>query len=435
MILNEIKKNVCDTIDNYRSEIINCGRYILNNPELGYREYKTSEYFRNKLNELNISYEYPLGITGVKGVIRGKESKINVCIIGELDAVKSPEHPNADHITEAAHACGHNVQIAVLLGVAYGLIKSDCMKDLFGDVILFAVPSEEFIEVEQKLEMIKNKTINYIGGKQQLIHEGAFDDIDMAIMVHAQPNTPEMKVFTRGGSLGFIAENIRFIGKEAHGAEPFDGINALNAAMLALMGIHANRETFSENDKIRIHPIITKGGDLVNTIPADVKIETYIRGANIEAINKGKAVVNRVVKGAAEMIGAEVDIQEIKGYLPLIQNEELTNLFESNAAIFIDGNNITKDVDMIGSTDIGDLSHLIPCIQPTIGGFSGAAHSKDFLIENEEFVYITSSKLIATTIIDLLYNNAEKAISIKKNFSSQLSKKDYLNNMKCRKGI
>lgn len=435
MILNEIKKNVCDTIDNYRSEIINCGRYILNNPELGYREYKTSEYFRNKLNELNISYEYPLGITGVKGVIRGKESKINVCIIGELDAVKSPEHPNADHITEAAHACGHNVQIAVLLGVAYGLIKSDCMKDLFGDVILVAVPSEEFIEVEQKLEMIKNKTINYIGGKQQLIHEGAFDDIDMAIMVHAQPNTPEMKVFTRGGSLGFIAENIRFIGKEAHGAEPFDGINALNAAMLALMGIHANRETFSENDKIRIHPIITKGGDLVNTIPADVKIETYIRGANIEAINKGKAVVNRVVKGAAEMIGAEVDIQEIKGYLPLIQNEELTNLFESNAAIFIDGNNITKDVDMIGSTDIGDLSHLIPCIQPTIGGFSGAAHSKDFLIENEEFVYITSSKLIATTIIDLLYNNAEKAISIKKNFSSQLSKKDYLNNMKCRKGI
>ncbi len=426
MNLKEIKDRVCHAIDIHRSEILSCGKYILNNPEMGYKEHKTSEYIRKKFEELNIPYEYPIALTGVKGKIKGEQSKLNVCIIGEMDAVKSPSHPKAASDTGAAHSCGHNVQVATLLGVAYGLIKSGCMKEFSGDVTVFAVPAEEFVEISERLEFKAMNKINCLGGKQELIYQGAFDDIDIAMMVHSQAQTPERKLLTRGSSLGFMAKNIQFKGVEAHGAEPFDGINALNAAMLALAGINANRETFSEKEKIRIHPIITKGGELVNTIPDNVQLETYIRGADINAINKGVKVVDRAVEGAACMIGAKANIESIMGYMPLKQNLEISNLLEENALNFIPEEDIIKGVDMIGSTDMGDLSQIIPCIQPTMGGFKGAAHSKDFSVTDEEWAYITASKLLAMTVVDLLYDNALKGINIKNNFKPLLTKDEYL---------
>lgn len=426
MNLEKLKNDICNTIDSYKDEILNCGEYILNNPELGYKEYKTSEYIRKKFAELNIPYTYPIALTGVKGKIKGKNNNLNVCIIGEMDAVKSRDHPYANPDTGSAHSCGHNIQIATLLGVAYGLTKSKSMENLHGDVTLLAAPAEEFIEVGERLKLKEANKITYLGGKQELIHQGAFDDVDIAIMIHSQANTPEIKLFTRGNSLGFVVKNIDFKGKAVHNAEPFEGINALNAAMLSLSGINANRETFSEKEKIRIHPIITKGGELINAIPANVQLETYIRGANINSINKGMKVVDNVVKGAAYMVGAKSNINTIKGYLPLNQNLELSSIVEKNALNFISEENIVKGEDMIGSTDMGDLSYIIPCIHPTIGGFKGAAHSKDFSTTNKQWTYITASKLLAMTVVDLLYNNASNGINIKNNFKPLMTKDEYL---------
>jgi len=122
MNVNELKSIVLQTISENVEEIINIGDTILNTPELGYREEKTSKYVRNVLEGLGIEYSYPHAMTGIKATLKGKESKYNVCIIGEMDAVKCAGHKNEGDLS-AAHACGHNAQIATMLGVAIAIKK------------------------------------------------------------------------------------------------------------------------------------------------------------------------------------------------------------------------------------------------------------------------------------------------------------------------
>ena len=412
-----MKEKLCRVIEENKDKIIDWGRELLSMPEYGYKEVKSSAFVRNVFDELSVPYKYPFAVTGIKGEIKGKSDDVNICIIGELDAVCSYEHPYSDPLTGAAHACGHNAQVAAMLGVAMGFAKSGIMNELFGRLSFIAAPAEEFIDIEYRYRLKNEGKIEYFGGKQQLIYEKAFSDVDIAIMLHSQANTPVGVIYPDCTSLGFTAKEIAFKGIEAHGAEPFDGINALNAAALSIMGINCNRETFRDEDNIRIHPIITKGGDIVNTVPADVRMETYVRGSNREAIEKAAEKVDRAVKGAAYSVGAEAFINNAGGYLPLKQNKELALIIGENAEAL--GWNAVYGSRMTGSTDMGDLGHYIPCIHPTIGGFSGTAHSKNFKIEDEEAVYIASAKLIAMTVYDLLSNKALIAKSIKENFKGE----------------
>ena len=411
-----MKKRIIDTIDQYRQDIIDCGEKVKRNPELGYKEFKTAQTVKDYFDALGIEYEDSLAITGVKGVVGKKDAKINVCIIGELDAVKCYDHPFADKETGAAHACGHNAQIASMIGAAYGLVKSGVLDQLDGKITFFAVPAEEFVELDYRKHLIESGKVTYMAGKQELIHLGQFDDIDMALMIHAHAQTPDFKVFINGSSLGFEAKQITFEGKAAHGSEPFNGINALNAAMLSLMAINANRETFKDEDRVRIHPIITNGGDLVNVIPDRAVIETYVRGANPDAIADACKKVDNAASAGALAVGAKCTVENIKGYAPLMQDKIMSEIFENNALLFTQPENVYHGVNMTGSTDIGDLSQIIPCIQPTMGGFSGALHGKDFAISDEEAVYITGSKLLALTVYDLLKDGAKLAREVKENF-------------------
>jgi len=414
----EMKEKIFKAIDDNRDSIIACGEYILQNPEFGYKEFKTAQLVKNEFDKLGIPYESELAVTGVKGTIGKKDAKINVCIIGELDAVKCFEHPMANPETGAAHACGHNAQIASMIGAAYGIVKSGVLDEIDGKITFFAVPAEEFIELDYREQLVKNGQITYMAGKQELIHIGAFDDIDMAIMIHSHALTPEFNVYVDGTSLGFETKQITYEGKAAHGSEPFNGVNALNAAMLGLMGINANRETFRDEDRIRIHPIITNGGDIVNVIPDRAVIETYVRGANYKAIEDACQKVDNAVNAGAMAIGAKCTIKNVRGYRPLIQDKKLSAVFEENALMFTNEENIYHGVNMTGSTDMGDLSEIMPAIQPTMGGFTGALHSKEFEIADKEAVYISASKILACTAYDLLKNGAEKAIEIKSSFKS-----------------
>ncbi|MEG1441086.1 MAG: amidohydrolase [Oscillospiraceae bacterium] len=417
-----MKKSVVKTIDSFKDDIIACGDYILQNPELGFKEKKTSEYIKKEFKKLSIPYEENLAITGVKGKLKGKKSGINVCVIGEMDAVKCLENKFSDNETGAAHACGHNAQIAMMLGVAYGLKESGVMDFLCGDVTFMAVPAEEFVEIEYREQLKKKGKIGYLSGKQELIRIGAFNDIDIAIMIHSEAGTPEPNIFLNGSSLGFIAKNIEFYGKSAHAARPYEGINALNAASLSLMAIHANREVFRDEDKIRIHPIITNGGDLVNVVPSKVTMETYVRGANMPAIINAAQKVDNAINGSCISIGATCKITDIQGYMPLLQDEYLSEVFEKNALDFVNKENIFHNIDMTGSTDMGDLSNIIPCIQPTMGGFLGSAHGADFEISSKETAYITTSKILATTIIDLLSDDGKIGKEIIENYKKKKKK-------------
>ena len=277
-----LKQAVCAAIDQHREKIFEIGEAIRVNPELGYKEFKTAQRVKEVFEEMGLPYQEKVALTGLIAQMKGRSPGVKMAVMGELDAVVCPGHPQADPVTGAAHSCGHHAQVAAMLGMAMGLQSGGAMEYLDGDLSLMAVPAEEAVEIEWRQSLIDQGKIRYIGGKQNMIKDGYFDDIDLAMMVHG---TTGDKIEMADTSTGFVVKFVRYLGKEAHaGGAPHLGINALNAAQIGLAAINANRETFQDKDTIRVHPIITKGGDLVNVVPADVRIETYIRGKTMEGV-------------------------------------------------------------------------------------------------------------------------------------------------------
>ena len=418
-----LKQQACAEIDANREAIISFGKACMATPELGYTEHVTSAAVRAELDSVGVKDICPVALTGQKGWIYGKNSAATVMIMGELDAVISPQHPHANPITGAAHVCGHAAQLAVLIGCAIGISKVAAHLD--GDVCLAATPAEEYVQIKERQALRHAGKINWLGGKQQMIAEGAFDDIDIAMMVHAETNFPGTHIVTGGTSLGFIGKEIRFTGKEAHaGAAPWLGVNALNAATLSLQAINSLRETFRETDKIRVHPIITKGGDIVNTVPADVRMECFVRAANIEAMKKVSGQVNRAIKGCAYALGADVEIVDIPGYYPLMQNPCVGALFAENTRFAAPDALVEDGRPFGGSTDMGDVTWLLPAIHPSINGFSGVLHSAEFDVADDELAYILPAKLLVMTAIDLLADGAKAAVGIRESYPRK-TKEEY----------
>jgi amidohydrolase len=420
-----MKQRVCEAIDRRREQIIAIGRDLFQHPELGYKEFHAAELVKKTFEELGLQYRSEIGITGVRAEMQGKESKVKVAVLGELDAVVCPEHPQADPQTGAAHSCGHNAQVAGMLGVAMGLKDSGLMEELSGDVAFIAVPAEEYVEIEYRNKLRSAGKIQFLGGKQELIALGEFDDVDVTMMFHS--SSGENKITVGGTSNGFIGKLVKYKGVEAHaGGAPHAGVNALNAAMLGLMGIHAQRETFKDADHIRVHPIITKGGDLVNIIPADVRLETYVRGAEMGAIIDASKKVDRALQAGADAVGAEVEITQIPGYLPRLNEPTLVEIFTANANALVGAEAVGQGEHGSGSSDIGDVSMLMPTIHPYVGGITGRGHASDFMIQDEELAYITAAKLLAMSVIDLLADGAAKALEAKASFQPVYTRESYL---------
>ena len=421
-----MKKRVCSTIDAHSQEIIAIGEEISKNPELGYKEFETSGLVLEHFENLGLPTQKNLAITGVKAKLAKRSDTPTVAILGELDSVVCYDHPRCNPDTGAAHACGHNAQIAGMLGTALGLVESGVADNLGGNIVWMAVPAEEYVEIEYRLRLRSEGKIEFLGGKQELMKIGAFDDVDIAMMFHTRSLKPPQKVLLKGTSNGFIAKAVKYTGREAHaGGGPHEGINALNAAILGIMGIHAQRETFQDKDHIRVHPIITRGGDLVNVVPAHVSIETYVRGASIEAILAASNKVNRSLEAGAMAIGAEVEITEIPGYLPYQGDEDLDRLFSENAAQLVGVQSIATGEHSGGSTDMGDVSHVIPSLHPYIGGTEGRGHSRDYIITDPRLAYVESAKMLAMTAVDLLSDHGQIATEICSKFSPKISKKEY----------
>ena len=416
---------VLEAIDNNCDRIIGIAKEVQKNPELGYREFNTSKLVKEVFENLGLETKDGIAYTGVKGVL-GKNDNFNVSLIGELDSVICFDHPYAVFPSGAAHACGHHAQIANLVGAAIGLAESGVGAELDGKITFMAVPAEEYIELEYRQKLKDEGKIKFFSGKQQMIYDGEFDDVDAAIMVHAQPENPDKAVYLDADSLGFVTKNITFKGKSVHAAKPFDGVNALNAAALAILGIHTCRERFKEEDKIRVHFIITKGGDVVNAVPCEVCLECQVRGSNLPAMQKAAADVDAAIKGAAMMVGADVDIETIVGYQPFNLSSELGKVFKSCALEFMEEGSIRHDVSMTGSSDIGDLSLLLPTIQPMVGGFCGQLHAKEFSASDDYTAYVLPAKLMALTAVRLLENGAKLGKEIKSGFNPVMTKEKYL---------
>jgi len=427
----DLKSRVCEEIDRRSEEIIGVAEAVLKNPEPGFREVKTSKIVSQKFKELGIAHGTGLAITGVKGMVEGDGGGPTVGVLGELDSLIVPEHPKADPKTGAAHACGHNAQIGMLIGVAIGLTGSGVLPSLKGRVALMAVPAEEYIEIEFREGLRKQGKLSYLGGKPELIKLGEFDDIDMAMMTHTGPLMKGKTLGLGGTSNGTIAKQMQFIGKGAHaGGAPHQGINALNAAMIALSAIHAQRETFKDSDTIRVHPIITKGGDVVNIVPADVRMETFVRGRTMEAIKDANEKVDRALRAGALAVGGKVRITTLPGYLPLANNRNLQQVYQPNA-IAIAGRRkvIRAGGHGTGSTDMGDVSCIMPAIHPYAGGVTGISHGNDYLIDDYQLAVINPAKMMAMTVVDLLADGAARAKEVLARSKPRMTKKEYLDTM------
>jgi len=424
---DELKAKVVETIDTRRDYLVELGTRLLKIPELGYKEHKSAAIVAEEFSKLGLEYRKNLAITGLKANLSGKRKGPRVAVLGELDAVVCPGHPYADPVTGAAHACGHNGQLTSMLGVAMGLVHSGAMQHLDGDVAVMAVPAEEPVEIEFRQKLREQGKIRFLGGKQELIALGEFDDVDMAMMVHMSVQEKGFKARMGGTANGFLAKLIKYRGKEAHaGGAPHLGVNALNAAMLGLFGIHAQRETFKDDDSIRVHPIITKGGDLVNVIPADVRIETYVRGKSISGILDASKKVNRALRAGAMATGAEVEILEIPGFLPVDNNAALSGVFRENLEALVGHEAVMDAHHGAGSTDMADVMKIMPAIHPYIGGASGRGHSEDYVIEDPDLAYIIPAKAMAMSVVDLLYDGASVAGKILCEYEPEFTKETYL---------
>ncbi|WP_404987951.1 amidohydrolase [Clostridium culturomicium] len=428
----QLKERVINQIDLERENILRIGREIYKNPETGYREHKTTKLLADELENLGLKVDRNIAVTGCRAYSNENKSGIKVAVMGELDSVICKDHKDCDINTGAMHACGHNMQTTVMYGVAAALVKSGVLSELDGRVDFMAVPAEEYIELDFREELKNKGELTYYSGKQELTYKGAFDDVSMCMMIHNFPIEEEgYKVAAQISGTGFVGKKIKFIGQEAHaGGTPYKGINALNMATIAINSMHVQRETFKDEDCVRVHQIMPKGGAIVNTVPADVQLETCIRAMNVPALRDANMKINRCVQGAAIAMGGHAEISDMPGYLPMNTDKIMADLFTENAKRFYQAEEILPFYKSTASFDIGDLSMFMPVLHPVSSGISGGLHSRDYKITNEEDAYITPIKIMACTLIDLLYDNAEIGERIVRDFKPVMTKEEYLDYLK-----
>ena len=418
-------KKINNAIEKNKQLILDAERYIWQNPETGYKEFKTHKYMAEKFLTLGYNLTYADGITGFTTEIDTGKVGPTLLILGELDSIICPSHPESDKNTGAVHSCGHNAQCAALLGVAAALKEDGILDGLCGKIRLCAVPAEELLEIEYRTMLKSKGIIKYMGGKSEFLSRGMFDGVDLAFMVHT---TSEENFICKLGSVGCIPKTAIFKGKASHaGGSPWNGVNALYAASCGLNACNALRETFKDSDLMRFHPIITKGGDMVNAIPETATLEAYVRGLSYEAIVENNKKINRALVGSALSLGANVEIIDAPGYAPHVNDNGMISVAEEAfnkmfpAKKFVVLNQYTS-----GSTDMGDLSCIMPIVHPYAPGAKGNAHGNDYYIVNPELACVDCAKWQLSMVKVLLENDAIKAKEIIKNFVPRYTKESFL---------
>ena len=428
--MDAVEQKIMDLIDSHRDEILEFARDIYTHAELGYKEFRTAAKFTEFSKKLGLRVQENLAITGAKAYLNeDKKDVVSLALIGELDALRIPAHKYANPETQGAHCCGHHAQLAGIIGAAIALADPAVADKLDGQVVFFAVPAEEYGEIAFKNELKEAGKIKYGGGKCELIRIGAFDDIDLSL-AHHSTNGSEIS-FNQGSNNGFVSKVIRYHGKAAHAANsPEKGINALNAASLGLAALAYHRETFRDSDHVRIHPIVTKGGDLVNVIPEEVVVETLVRASNNEAIVDAAEKTDRAFFAGGAALGATVEIETMPGYLPTIPQKPAEALVE--AAKLAAGDRyqvlIKDNAGSVsgGSTDVGDVQHIQPVLVFNTGGVEGNFHSAQFDVVDEELAYLETAKVFALGAYRLLRDRAKEAKKIVDAYEPRYTKEEYI---------
>lgn len=425
--MDAVEQRIVRLIDENRGIIVKFGTDIYNHAELGYKEFRTSEKFKEFMGPLTEKLEEHLAVTGVKAYLnREKRENFSLALLGEMDALRIPDHAHANPETQAAHCCGHHAQLAGVVGAALALTDPEVAKALDGQVVFFAVPAEEYGEVEFKNSLMEQGKIRYGGGKCELLRVGAFDDIDACLAHHLSPRGIELGC---GSNNGFVSKVVRIKGKAAHAAaRPEQGVNALSAAALGLQALAFNRETFRDEDNIRVHPIMTRGGNLVNVVPDEAVIETLVRGRTLEAFADAAEKTDRSFKAGAYALGAGYRIETMPGYLPQLPQEFPKELTEAVRRLTDhEIRLVPAEEHTSASTDVGDVQHLLPVYSFRTGGMAGDLHQNNFDIVDVDEAYVLTAKIFAVSAYRLLKDGAKAARRLKAEYNPRFhSREEYV---------
>lgn len=399
-------------------------RFFWENPETGFREWKGHKYLADAFREMGYELNEAGNIPGFYTDVDTGRPGPMILVMGEMDALICDSHPAADPATGAVHCCGHCCQAAALLGLAAALKEPDVLEGLCGKIRLMAVPAEELIEVSYREELRQQGVIRYFGGKVEFMYRGYMDGVDAAFMIHSSSDAPAHGGAVRKGCNGCVSKDIRYEGVSAHaGGSPHKGINALYAASQGLNAINAIRETFQDNDHIRVHPIITCGGTVVNAIPEKATMESFVRGANLEVIRDANRKVNRALAASAAALGAQVVLKDCPGYSPLVNDDGMMLMAKEAMEDVLEHVKYSADGWGNGCTDMGDVSMVMPAVHPYIGGVSGKGHGNDYFITDVDAACCDIARVEASMLVKLLENDAQRTWEIKKNFKAPFASK------------
>ena len=420
-------KRIHEKLNEILPRMIEMSEDIYRHPELGFKEFRSREKAIAALDAAGIPHQ-DVAYTGIRACLDSGKPGPNIGLIAEFDAVPTLGHPCANEGDYAAHTCGHYAQLGVMMSLFLAIKESELLKDLCGKVTLLVTPGEEFCDMDYRKSLIPEGKLHHPSGKQEMIATGVFDDVDIMLSCHAMGLDMEQYHAEIGAGLnGFIQKRAIFYGKASHaGANPEGGINALNAANLAMTGINFLRETFRAEDAIRVHFVMQEGGQTVNTVPARTRLEMYVRAKTVEAIFETNAKVNRALRAGALAIGCDLEIQDMPGYFPLHQDENLTDLVKKHILDYMEPEMIAQGTHGFASGDMGDISLMWPTVEIGVAGFSGSIHGKDFKTSDPEQAYCVPARYFADTVEELLSDGGAAAWRIKEAFRPVMSKKDYL---------
>jgi amidohydrolase len=358
--IEKLKAKVRDSIETQREQLIQLSLNIHDNPELGFKEEKAATWLTGYLEDSGFHIER--GIAGLATAFRASygQERPRIALLAEYDA-----------LPKIGHGCGHN--IIGVSAVGAGVASKRLIDSLGGSVAVMGTPGEE----------------NY-GGKIDMVKGGAFKEVDVAMIVH-----PDTRNMPTEDALACISLEVEFFGRPAHAAgEPHKGINALDAMILAFTSINALRQHIRRD--ARIHGIITDGGEAPNIIPGHSAGVFSVRALDNDYLSELKNRVLNCFAGASVASGARLEYRwRDRTYAPMKSNMILSGLFKHNLESL---GRAVEDFDPrsgLGSTDMGNVSQVVPSIHPTI-----AIAPREVLIHTPEFAAATISEAGHSALLD-----------------------------------
>lgn len=418
------KQQLFQAIDDSYDEFMELADILYHHPQLGFKEFANKKTLIDKFKQYGINIDAQYFETGFQVSIGSGYPHIG--LLAELDAIIVNNHPLATNEDHCAHACGHSMQCVIMTDAFIQLFKSKITNDLPGTVTLFFTPAEEFVDFEFRQNLIKQGKIKYLSGKQNMLAAHIFDDQDVIIHCHVMGES-QYDMNINCPLAGFIYKEFNFIGQEAHaGAAPHLGKNALNMFALFQSAVGMLRETFQESDMVRFHGYVSNGGSTINSIPAKVTYQSYLRCGNYSAMADINEKIETAARSCAAALQGTCEINNINGYLPFIQDRLLSDVIYQNMLSFVDDEKIGKDETSIAGGDVGDICCFKPTIQFGYSGIKGRIHGADFEIIDKQRGYIIPSKVVVGSVYDLL-TNPSLVDNIVKNFKPTMTYEQYIN--------